>query len=162
MVGVRKDEVDGASFQLTFHRNERTLGQKASRWDSIAKSWMVSRDTQARERFWVTTGWEYTLSTTSAVTRAVYLLNRFHSSWERFLDKDWKPGKACEVNRKVNFLRTKTLSETDQESAGRVLRMVIRTVWRRHKTSMTGSSSDLQQHARASNDADPPASRSAQ
>ena len=107
MVGVRNDEMNGAASQPMPHSSERTLGQKPSRWDSIPKSWMVSRDTQAWGRSGVTTSQEYTLITMSVVTRAVYLLNRFHSSWERFLDKDWKPDKACDANRKGTFYAQK-------------------------------------------------------
>ena len=90
MVGVRTDEMNGAASQPISHSNERSLGQKPSRWDSIAKSWIVSRDTQAWGRFGATNSQEHIPYTASAVTRAVYLLNRFHSSWEIFLDKDWE------------------------------------------------------------------------
>ena len=64
-------------------------------------------------------------------------------------------GKVQDATRERSLSRTKTPSVIVQESAGMVLRMVHRSTWRFHRTSMTGPSRDLQQHAKASNDADP-------
>ena len=61
------------------------------------------------------------------VTRAVYFLNRPHSSGERFLNRDCELGKVYDATGENSFLHTKTPSVTDQEPAGRVLRMVHRS-----------------------------------
>ena len=118
---------------------------------------MVSTDAQARgepqnERVW---NRFFILGTHRVITRAVYFLNRSHSSREMFLDNDWEIGEFYNVTKEHSFSRTKPLSVIVQESAGRVLRIVDISTCRRHRTSMTGPSSDLQQHAKASNDADP-------
>ena len=70
--------------------------------------------------------------------------------------------KVYNATREHVVLRTKTSLAIVQESAGRVMRIAHRSTWRCHKTSMMGPSSDLQQHAKASNDADPVLVESAQ
>jgi hypothetical protein len=78
--------MDGTKSQPKLHATARSRGQNSPRCDSIPRIWMVSADTRA-------TGWldmvPFVLPGASRmVTRAVYFLNRSHSSRERFLDRD--------------------------------------------------------------------------
>ena len=88
IVGVRNDEINGTISQSMEHSNEQTLGQNPPLCDSIQKIWMVSADIQAGKGSEKIPSRERDAGTLSTVTRVVYSLNRFHSSWERFLDKD--------------------------------------------------------------------------
>ena len=72
--------------QPMLHLKEQSLGQKPSRWDSIPMSWMVSTDTQAREILQRSV--MPSVGTPRLITRAVYFLNRPHSSREGFRDRD--------------------------------------------------------------------------
>jgi hypothetical protein len=91
IVGVRNDEMNGTKSQPvsqpTLYSNPRSRGQNSPRCDSIARIWMVSTDTQAAGRL-NTPHRGFFPGVLRVITRAVYFLNRSHSSRERSLNRD--------------------------------------------------------------------------
>jgi hypothetical protein len=86
IVGARNNEMDGTKSQPMLHPTARSRGQNSPRCDSIARIWMVSADTRTTGGLNMITG--DLPGILKMITRAVYFLNRSHSSRERFLDRD--------------------------------------------------------------------------